>query len=403
MTERALSVWESVRDWAARAPDRVCLTFHAGDAIAERLTYGELARRASAHARLFTSRGLVPGDAVILFARSEAAFVAAFLGAQEAGLLPVPCPPPEPLESARRVRERMREIFARCSARALLDPGSAPIDGELQAALGETGSPCSARRTSPPRRTRQHSRGRRALPALLLPVHLGQRGPHQGRAPHPRQRGRQYSGDDSLLRRPAGRRSRDVAAALSRHGAGRVCPDAARPRARGARDVHAGLHRAARVLALPDDAGARHDGERTQLRLRAVRPEGHGRGRGRARSLRLAHGVQWLGAGHARRGGGVQPALRALRIPSGRALAVLRPRRGHAVRDLTAPRRGPAVRGDLARGARAGGRGAARARRCHGGLGRSRACRARDLRGRPAGPARSAIAGSARSSSAGRR
>src|SRR4029453_6397607 len=77
--------------------------------------------------------------AVILFARSEAAFVAAFLGAQEAGLLPVPCPPPEPLESARRVRERMREIFARCSARALLDPGSAPIDEELQVALGETG------------------------------------------------------------------------------------------------------------------------------------------------------------------------------------------------------------------------------------------------------------------------
>src|SRR5678816_1209193 len=124
MTERALSVWESVRDWAARAPYRVCLTFHAGDAIAERLTYSELARRASAHARLFVSRGLVPGDAVILFARSEADFVAAFLGAQEAGLLPVPCPPPEPLESARRVRERMREIFARCAARALFDPGS---------------------------------------------------------------------------------------------------------------------------------------------------------------------------------------------------------------------------------------------------------------------------------------
>ena len=118
MTERVPSVSESVRDWAARAPNRVCLTFHAGDAIAEQLTYGELARRASAHARLFTARGLVPGDAVIPFARSEAAFVAAFLGAQEAGLLPVPCPPPEPLESARRVRERMREIFARCSARA---------------------------------------------------------------------------------------------------------------------------------------------------------------------------------------------------------------------------------------------------------------------------------------------
>src|SRR5688572_6140281 len=139
MTGRTSSVWESVRDWAARTPDRVCLTFHAGDAVAERFTYHELVRRASAHARLFTSRGLVPGDAVILFARSGAGFVAAFLGAQEAGLLPVPCPPPEPLESARRVRERMREIFTRCSARALFDPGSSPIDGEVQAALGETG------------------------------------------------------------------------------------------------------------------------------------------------------------------------------------------------------------------------------------------------------------------------
>ena len=76
MTERALSVWESVRDWTARAPDRVCLTFHAGDAIAERLTYGELARRASAHARLFTSRGLALNHSVevvltVLFAGSE--------------------------------------------------------------------------------------------------------------------------------------------------------------------------------------------------------------------------------------------------------------------------------------------------------------------------------------------
>ena len=318
--------------------------------------------------------------------------------------MPVPCPPPEPLESARRVRERMREIFARCSARALFDPGSAPIDGELQAALGETGvavlGPVGRRRRAG-HDTRRG--GRRALPALLLPVHVGQRRSRQGRAPHPRQCGRQYPGHDALLRPNAGRRSRDVAAALSRHGAGRVYPDAARARARGARDVHAGLHRAARVLARPDDAGARHDGERAQLRLRAVRPEGHGRGRGRARSVRLAHRVQWLGAGHASGGGGVQPALRALRISAGRALALLRPRRGHAVRDLTAPRRGRAVRGDLARGARAGGRGAARGRRCHGGLGRSRACRSRDLRRSTDRAGRSAIAGSARSSSAGRR
>src|SRR5688572_13927422 len=139
MTGRTSSVWESVRDWAARTPDRVCLTFHAGDAVAERFTYHELVRRASAHARLFTSRGLVPGDAVILFAHSSPGFVAAFLGAQEAGLLPVPCPPPEPLESARRVRERMREIVARCAGRALYDPAAAPLDDELRGELESAG------------------------------------------------------------------------------------------------------------------------------------------------------------------------------------------------------------------------------------------------------------------------
>jgi acyl-CoA synthetase (AMP-forming)/AMP-acid ligase II len=138
MAEGALSVSAVVRGWAQRVPERVCLSFHAGGSV-EQVTYGELAGRASAHARLFRERGLVPGDVVVLMAHSAPGFVAAFLGAQEAGLLAVPCPPPEPLESARRVRERMREILARCRARALLGSGPAPLDGELSAALGETG------------------------------------------------------------------------------------------------------------------------------------------------------------------------------------------------------------------------------------------------------------------------
>ena len=129
------SVSELVHRWAERDPDHACLTFHAGESTTDRLTYADLARRSSAHARLFASRGLRSGDAVILFAHSSPGFVAAFLGAQEAGLLPVPCPPPEPLESARRVRERMREIVARCAGRALYDPASAPLDDELRGEL----------------------------------------------------------------------------------------------------------------------------------------------------------------------------------------------------------------------------------------------------------------------------
>src|SRR5574342_99247 len=138
MAQGALSVSAVVRRWAQRVPERVCLSFHAGGSV-EQVTYGELAGRASAHARLYREHGLVPGDAVVLLAHSAPGFVEAFLGAQEAGLLAVPCPPPEPLESARRVSERMREILTRCRARALLGSGATPREAELSAALAETG------------------------------------------------------------------------------------------------------------------------------------------------------------------------------------------------------------------------------------------------------------------------
>jgi acyl-CoA synthetase (AMP-forming)/AMP-acid ligase II len=136
----AASIGEIVRGWADRDPSRVCLTVHAGDAEVERLTYADLARRAAVHAALFRSRDLAPGDPVLLVARSEAGFIASFLGAQQAGLLAVPCPPPEPLESARRVSDRLREITTRCKARVLFDPGAVAMDAAVGAALAEVGT-----------------------------------------------------------------------------------------------------------------------------------------------------------------------------------------------------------------------------------------------------------------------
>jgi acyl-CoA synthetase (AMP-forming)/AMP-acid ligase II len=139
LTAPIVSVSETVRRWAEREPERVCLSFHAAEGAAESVTYADLAHQAFVHACLFRAHGLRPADAVVLFARSTPGFVAAFLGAQEAGLLAVPCPPPEPLESARRVRERVREIFTRCRARALLDPVPMPLDAELASALAGAG------------------------------------------------------------------------------------------------------------------------------------------------------------------------------------------------------------------------------------------------------------------------
>ena len=139
MRREAASVHRAVRRWADRDPDRVCLTFHRGDTVTHRLSYAALAGQASAYARMFQARGLRPGDLLPLFAPSDPGFVTAFLGAQEAGLLPVPCPPPEPLESGRRVEQRVSEILERCRARALVSPTPGLMDSTLVSTLSSNG------------------------------------------------------------------------------------------------------------------------------------------------------------------------------------------------------------------------------------------------------------------------
>src|SRR5262245_24264518 len=128
-------VVDVVRRWAARDPDRLCLAFHQGEQLRERVSYGALAREAGRWARLFRARDLQPGDPVVLLAHAVPAFPAAWLGAQQAGLLAVPCPPPEPLESGRRLRERTTDILDRCGARALVDPASGTPHPDLAPVL----------------------------------------------------------------------------------------------------------------------------------------------------------------------------------------------------------------------------------------------------------------------------
>jgi len=134
-----LTASQMVRRWADRAPDQVSLSFYSRNEQVERLTYPALVRRISAHAHLFRKNGLRPGDAALIVAHSTPDFVAAFLGAQDAGLLAVPCPPPELLESARRVRQRMTEIVTHCRARALLNSLPGPLDDVLASGLAGLG------------------------------------------------------------------------------------------------------------------------------------------------------------------------------------------------------------------------------------------------------------------------
>jgi acyl-CoA synthetase (AMP-forming)/AMP-acid ligase II len=131
VTRPTESVSAAVRRWADRDPDRPSVAFHRGDTVPHRLSYAELAGRSSAWARRFQDHGLRSGDTVVILAPSDPEFVAAFLGAQEAGLLPVPCPPPEPLEGGRRVGQRFSEILGRCRARGLASPVSGVLPSTL--------------------------------------------------------------------------------------------------------------------------------------------------------------------------------------------------------------------------------------------------------------------------------
>ena len=135
-SERAVDI---VQQWADHDAARTALTFYDSAGRAEPATYGRLAQEASASAALFRRRGLRPGDAVVLLARTVRPFVSALLGAQQVGLLAIPCPAPGILESGRRVADRVDEILRRSAARAVFDPVPGPPDPDLAAALSRGG------------------------------------------------------------------------------------------------------------------------------------------------------------------------------------------------------------------------------------------------------------------------
>ena len=130
--------------WAERQPERVCLTFHAsathtglGPPIP--VTYGALWEETLAYSRSLARLRLGLGAPVVVLSRSVRQFVPVFLAVQHAGLLAVPCPPPEPMETGRRARERVGDILERCRATVLLDPAPGAEAGDFVADLALRG------------------------------------------------------------------------------------------------------------------------------------------------------------------------------------------------------------------------------------------------------------------------
>ncbi len=130
-SNRADRVVDIVRARAAADPDQVCLTFYDAHDRADPATYAGLRDEAARFAALFGARQLRPGDPIVLLADSVRWFVSAFLGAQQAGLLAVPVPPPDPLERGRRSRDRLAEIMERSGARGVFSPVRDWLEGEL--------------------------------------------------------------------------------------------------------------------------------------------------------------------------------------------------------------------------------------------------------------------------------
>ena len=296
------------------------------------LTFGELARRATAIAAELQRHGEA-GDRALLLFPSGLEFVTAFFGCLFAGMVPVPAYPPD-LAKPERTLAKLYAIAADCRPRFALTTAE-------YVPMLERGR--TARRALPrDRHVRSGVRaawraaGAHARQHRVHPVHVGldRRAEGRGAAPSP------GHGEPALDRGGdgPGRDRRRLAADLSRHGPDRErAADAVRGHEPGA-DVAGLVLEATGALARGDLALPRDDERRPELRVRAVRAPGQRRGARAARPRQLEGRVLRRGAGARSDVSTVHRGVRAARVLARRVLSVLRPRRGDAVRDRASPR-----------------------------------------------------------------
>lgn len=97
-------------DWAARAPDRVCLQHFSPDGNHRSLTYGALARRSSNFAAGLAARGVKPGDRVAILLPQGFETVIAHLAIYKLGAIALPL---ALLFGAEALEFRLRDAGAR--------------------------------------------------------------------------------------------------------------------------------------------------------------------------------------------------------------------------------------------------------------------------------------------------
>ena len=334
-----------VAQWAERQPERVCLTFHQRTGPPISVTYGALWEDTLACARGLRRLMLDPGAPVVVLAHSSRPFVSTFLAVQHAGLLAVPCPPPEPLESGRSARQRVAHIIERSQATVLLDPDPGPGTGPLRDELAPRGVSVLDPSTLREAGSAAAPESGPDCPFAYCQFTSGSGGRAKGvRLTH-----------ENLL---AFMRARTAAYGLGPADVGvswlplfhdmGLIGYVLHPLVNGL-PVH--LMPTAAFLARPGAWPALISSRpgnplgRPQLGLRAVRAQGLGRGAGRARPVLLAHGLQRLGARDPRRDRRVRASVRPRRIPGVGHAGGVRPGREHAYGVLAASRRGDALRG----------------------------------------------------------
>jgi len=331
----------------------------------EPLAYGELRELAGASQADLRPAGSRRASALRSCCRPRQRLLRAFFGALVAGCVPVPIYPPARRSQLEEHLRRQSRILDNCLRNDAHHRAEArPIARLLRVACPSLRQVASIAELE----ASAVEAGQRAARAAwsaghrLPAVHVRQHGQPERRDPHPRQSARQHPCDGKRDRGRAHRRLRELAAALSRHGADRRVarqPLLRHPSGRDAADrfPRPAGELAARGSALRRDA-VRRPNFATRCAHRASTPHGW-----RARPLALAHRVQRRRAGEPGHARALRRALRRLRLRPARADAGLRARGGRGGPRLPTARARPLVdridRAELARNAAAVPRDAA--------------------------------------------